>query len=36
MRRAYVLILGLCTLSLVTLTAQAPGPNWVTLFDGTT
>ena len=35
MRRAYVFILGLCTLSLVTLTAQAPGPNWVTLFDGT-
>ena len=34
MRRAYVFILGLCTLSLVTLTAQAPGPNWVTLFDG--
>ena len=35
MRRAYVFILGLCTLNLVTLTAQAPGPNWVTLFDGT-
>jgi len=35
MRRAYVFILGLCTLSLVTLTAQAPGPDWVTLFDGT-
>jgi hypothetical protein len=35
MKRALLLINALCTLGLVTLTAQTPGGEWVTLFDGT-